>query len=59
ALIASQVYPPVHWSLNQAEWDLAAALSRRILSLPCDHRYGVADMRRIASVLTQHVLTII
>ncbi|MEO0366109.1 MAG: hypothetical protein AAF265_11495, partial [Pseudomonadota bacterium] len=47
ALIASQVYPPVHWSLNQAEWDLAAALSRRILSLPCDHRYGVADMRRI------------
>ncbi len=50
-LIAEGIYPPVHWPLaglvppNFAESHL---LSRRILTLPCDQRYGPEDLDRIA-----------
>ena len=54
-LISEGIYPPVHWQLSRPAWPPASALSKRILSLPCDHRYGEADMRRIAAVLERYI----
>lgn len=54
-LAAARVYAPVHWrqaadayhSGDPAAVDHAA----RILTVPVDHRYGEADVRRVADVL--------
>ena len=54
-LIAARVYPPVLWPLEPAAVQGIppehVAASRRVLSLPCDFRYGAADVRRMAGVV--------
>lgn len=51
-LIAARVYPAVLWPLEWATPDPAppehVELSRRMLSVHCDARYGEDDMRRVA-----------
>jgi hypothetical protein len=55
ALIDADVYPAILWTLD----DPAVAgipaehvdLSRRVLSIHCDHRYGTADMLRVAEIV--------
>jgi RimJ/RimL family protein N-acetyltransferase len=51
-LIEGRIYPAVLWSLESPMVDgileRDIELSRRLLSLHCDFRYGVADMRRVA-----------
>lgn len=47
------VFCPRHWpDLPSPPSEFAAehALSRRLLTLPCDHRYGEEDMARVADV---------
>lgn len=49
-LIANRIYPPVHWHLADVVPQGFAAsheLSSRILTLPCDQRYGATDMQRL------------
>ena len=56
-LVASNVYPAILWPLEHpviagvAKADLD--LSRRLLSLHCDMRYGPEDISRIASLVLQ------
>jgi len=48
-LQAAQIYCPVHWPMHSNSADADLDLSRRILSLPLDQRYGPADMRWVVS----------
>jgi dTDP-4-amino-4,6-dideoxygalactose transaminase len=55
-LFSKDVYPPVHWDISQyVPEDFLASheLSRRIMTIPCDHRLGIEDMNRIVSAVYQ------
>jgi hypothetical protein len=55
-LIERRVYPAVLWPLEERALDLperSVELSRRVLSLHCDGRYGEADMVRVASAVVE------
>lgn len=49
ALIAEEIYCPVHWPPPRA--DCKSNLYKIELSLICDHRYNEEDMKRIVDVL--------
>ena len=54
SLIASRIYPAILWSLEHGPIPVppgALDLSRRILSLHCDQRYGSDDMQRVAAAV--------
>lgn len=56
ALIAARIYPAVLWSLEQPAVEITEEdrdLSRRILSIHCDHRYTIDDMQRVARMLRE------
>jgi hypothetical protein len=58
SLIAARVYPAVLWSLASPVVDVPAEhreLSRRILTLHCDHRYTTADMHRVADTVRHFI----
>ena len=58
--LASQaIYCPVHWPVQgmNAVSDRAAGLSRTLLSLPVDHRYGDSHMMRLAGSLKHAINT--
>jgi hypothetical protein len=55
-LIAHRIYPPVHWDLDPrvfGEFPKSLELSKHILTLPCDQRYGSPDMRILSDVIVQ------
>jgi hypothetical protein len=46
-LFAEEIYPPIHWSLDGIGVDAfkeSVELSREIMTLPCDQRYGDSEM---------------
>lgn len=49
-LIAARVYAPVHWPLEDGG-AASIRLSRQLLTIPVDFRYGEEQIRRIASLL--------
>lgn len=54
ALFDDRIYPPVHWSLDgfvPARYEDSFRLSRDIMTLPCDQRYGPEDMERMAATI--------
>jgi hypothetical protein len=54
-LLAANIYASVIWPIPARGGSLkreAAKLSRRILTIPCDYRYGEDDLRRVAEVVT-------
>ena len=56
ALFADEIYPMVHWELGgfvPEEFRESHSLSTRMLTLPCDQRYGPDDMSRIAARVTK------
>jgi hypothetical protein len=58
-LIAKAIYPAVLWPIeqdSQRSTPEAVRLSRRLLSLPCDFRYGMADLERVATEVRRTVL---
>ncbi|MBH1939407.1 hypothetical protein I5677_00705 [Mobilitalea sibirica] len=54
-LTNASVYCPIHWpvptQLTESEYKKASLIYDRILSIPCDQRYGHRDMKRICHVL--------
>ncbi|MEM7412288.1 MAG: hypothetical protein AAF430_18815 [Myxococcota bacterium] len=55
ALFAEEIFPPVHWPIEAfvpSHFDASHALSREILTLPCDQRYDAQDMQRIIDIVT-------
>jgi dTDP-4-amino-4,6-dideoxygalactose transaminase len=54
ALFAEEVFPPIHWQIDSGvpvEFDASHRLAARILTLPCDQRYGVEVMERMAGIV--------
>lgn len=57
-LFQEQVYPPVHWQLDQVtpeEFRGSRRLAGHIMTLPCDQRYDKADMERIAQIILEEL----
>ncbi|MER2169277.1 MAG: hypothetical protein ABS938_01445 [Psychrobacillus psychrodurans] len=54
-LIDEGIYCPIHWPIPEQirETNLCSTLEiySDILSIPCDQRYGIAEMERIVSIL--------
>ena len=54
-LISKSIYCPIHWSIprqiNISNYLLSKKIYNSILSIPCDQRYDVEDMRRIVDVI--------
>lgn len=61
ALIAAKIYPMLLWTLDDRIVagipESHIELSRRILSIHCDYRYGATDMVRVARALGQVTLS--
>jgi hypothetical protein len=56
ALVAGRVYPAVLWPLEQPVLPVGGeslSLSRRLLSLHCDARYGSPDLARVAALVAR------
>lgn len=54
ALHARRIFAAVHWPAIAApgsDFPREAAWTRELITLPCDHRYGAAEMARIAAVV--------
>lgn len=47
----ANIYCPIHWPVPAHCDSTARELSATILTVPADHRYGIADMDRIAKIL--------
>jgi hypothetical protein len=57
-LIASDIYPVIHWPIQSDGSDgmeAASALSQRLLSLPCDFRYQPSDLSRVVQAVRQSI----
>lgn len=57
-LFSRNIYPPVHWPVKGVVPDSftdSHRLSAMIMTLPCDQRYGPADMERIVSVVKKEM----
>ena len=55
-LFEQEVYPPVHWPIAEcvpSEFVESHRLSTEIMTIPCDQRYGLEDMARLADLITQ------
>lgn len=55
-LVAARVYPAVLWPLVEPVVQIGArarALSRRLLSVHCDARYGAAEMLRVGDLIAR------
>ncbi|WP_320065389.1 hypothetical protein [Micromonospora sp. RTGN7] len=52
-LVARDIYPAVLWALPDTAPAAQLDLSRRMLFLPTDHRYGSTDMDRVAAALRE------
>lgn len=53
-LIERKIFPPVHWELDGSvpeKFTASHALSKSILTLPCDQRYNEPHMKRIVENL--------
>lgn len=56
-LIENDIYTPIHWELpdeiSKSGFELSHHISNNILTIPCDQRYNIQDMKRIIKTLNQ------
>jgi hypothetical protein len=45
------IYCPIHWEASATASAASRELAARILTIPCDQRYTIDDMRRVATIL--------
>lgn len=58
-MIENNIYPPIHWDLKKMiseKYSFEHRLSKRILSMPIDQRYGKDNLRRVADILNKKFL---
>jgi hypothetical protein len=54
ALFTDDIFPPVHWPLDDAvpqSFAESHRLSREVMTLPCDQRLGIYDLSRLVAAL--------
>jgi dTDP-4-amino-4,6-dideoxygalactose transaminase len=57
-LFTYQIYPPVHWPIKgivPAAFHESHALAAEIMTLPCDQRYDIHDMKRMAQIVLEEI----
>jgi dTDP-4-amino-4,6-dideoxygalactose transaminase len=57
-LFKNDIYPPVHWDLGErvpAEFTASHILAKQMMTLPCDQRYDLDDMERMAEIILRIV----
>jgi dTDP-4-amino-4,6-dideoxygalactose transaminase len=57
-LFAAQIYPPVHWPIAGVvppEFDASHRLAAEIMTIPCDQRYDIPDMKRVVNELRRSI----
>lgn len=57
ALYAERIYPAVHWNLEgiiPKNFESSMELSRNIMTIPCDQRYGDEDMAEIVKIIRNY-----
>lgn len=55
-LFSRQIYPPVHWFIQgivPPAFEESHRLANTTMTLPCDQRYGSADMERLAATVLE------
>jgi len=53
-LFDQEIYPPVHWPIQDVvseKFIESHRLSAEIMTLPCDQRYDIRDMERMAEAV--------
>jgi dTDP-4-amino-4,6-dideoxygalactose transaminase len=54
-LIEQKIYCPIHWPIPEqidcSHFEKATKIYNKVLSIPCDQRYGEEDMNRVISAL--------
>lgn len=58
ALYAERIFAAVHWpaiAAPTAAFPREADWTRELVTLPCDHRYGAAEMTRVADLVVKHL----
>ena len=56
ALFAHEIYPPVHWAIQEVvpeEYRDSHKLASDIMTIPCDQRYDGDDMARMARLVAE------
>jgi dTDP-4-amino-4,6-dideoxygalactose transaminase len=56
ALFSAEIYPPVHWEIDgivPPDFEESHRLSHDIMTLPCDQRYSIEDMSRMARIFQE------
>jgi hypothetical protein len=56
ALFAQEIYPPIHWPIpGRVDQKFMAShqLAAEIMTLPCDQRYELEAMEKMASIILQ------
>lgn len=54
-LVSKDVYCNIHWRLDNPDMGVwAKALTKTVITIPCDQRYNTKDFDRIADVLTEY-----
>jgi hypothetical protein len=57
-LFDHQIYPPVHWSIDKVvplQYSDSHRLASDIMTLPCDQRYNVNEMERMAQLILENL----
>ena len=52
--MSHDIYFPIHWLKSQFVQNLNNEIYDNILSLVCDQRYGLDDMRRMVNVINEY-----
>lgn len=56
-LIAKEIFCPIHWPISNQLEDCLSSTTKNIydsiLSIPCDQRYGINDMKRIIDAINE------
>ena len=57
-LIKEEIYPPVHWKLpkeiSSQKFNKSIEVSKSILTIPCDQRYNIEDMKHISEKILDY-----
>ena len=53
-LMSNDIYCPIHWPKSELVKNFNCEIYDNILSLVCDQRYGLDDMKRMVDVINEY-----
>ena len=55
-LFSKSIYPPIHWQVEgvvPSDFKESISLSKTVMTIPCDQRYGEDDMKRVSTAISE------